>query len=119
MLPFMTSSICSPVTFMIFVGLVPTSYEFRVTTISDPEPPWIQFVVPSEGNYSDTSVTSDLNQNVSLPMAPNNFEGVAKSGTSVLLNWSNSDRTAHFFTVCYFPMKNNEEECDEKSQLTR
>lgn len=79
----------------------------------------MKFVVPSEGNYSDTSVTSELNQTLSLPAAPNNFEGFAKSGTSVLLNWSNSDRTAHYFTVCYFPLKNNEEECNEKGQLTR
>lgn len=98
---------------------MPKKYEIRITTINDPEPSWIGIIVPLFSNSSDKINVTELNQNESVPVSPNNLDGEAKSGTSVLLTWTNLESAANFYTVCYFSVTDNKEDCDERNQLTR
>lgn len=103
---------------VLFLDLLPKNYEFRVTTVTDPDPLWYNYIVPLSNNHSGASITSELNQTNIPPMAPNNFKGEVNSTSSVLLKWSDPDNLAKYFTICYFPVSETKKECDEKL-LTR
>lgn len=101
----------------VFVGLVPKIYEIRVSTINDPDPEWTTFNVSVDKNYTMTPTM--LNKQEPPLVIPSKLEGVAKSSTSVSLNWHVSDENVKFFTVCYYSLNENQSKCNEDGQFKR